>query len=485
MTRLRAPASIVGMSFAATLAEDDGPDPVRPAPRLAAARTISFAAEAEALPAFDVDALPALVELVCASSEQMAERARAALAPILPHHALIIVTPTADGLPVRIAAAADQHERLAAIDWLSIMATAQPCEEGARRFAVPDTIAGLRVAGWVASSAGIDVALIVTAAHKLEIEPSQDRAARLIAMLAAARQRGVGQAPSPGTLAFSHAVSQERDRVRWELASAHASTLGAVLKLLRESSQAGSRTPPGVAMAIDLASQALLEVKASAQRQDTSLYVSVADAFAAATKGVRDIARSGGVRLVSGFEGAEDGMMPRALARAARLVVSEAALNATRHPGVDKVRVHWRLGKHELELTIADNGEGSKEGDRPAQEEQAHLARRIAGLGGSVELDTAPGWGTAVSCRLPLRALSLVPDAPAAGHIAQLRPREREVLELVVAGLRNRDIAERLFITVRTVKFHVSNILRKFDAKSRAEVIALAHNAGIAGHVQT
>jgi DNA-binding NarL/FixJ family response regulator len=53
------------------------------------------------------------------------------------------------------------------------------------------------------------------------------------------------------------------------------------------------------------------------------------------------------------------------------------------------------------------------------------------------------------------------------------------VLELMVAGLRNREIAERLYITVRTVKFHVSNILRKFGASSRAEVIVIAHNAGI------
>jgi DNA-binding NarL/FixJ family response regulator len=72
-----------------------------------------------------------------------------------------------------------------------------------------------------------------------------------------------------------------------------------------------------------------------------------------------------------------------------------------------------------------------------------------------------------------------VPETPAAGRIADLRPREREVLELMVGGLRNREIALRLFITVRTVKFHVSNILRKLDVQSRAEVIVLAHNAGI------
>jgi DNA-binding CsgD family transcriptional regulator/signal transduction histidine kinase len=476
-------ASIIGMSFRATLPTEDGPLPGPPALTLAAPQPLPL--DGEALPAFHAAAMPALADLVCASTDQMADRARAALAPVLPHHALVIVTPHADGLPVRIAAPSDLYERLGAIDWLSIMATGQPVEEGAHSFAVPDAIAGLRAAGWVASSDGIEVALIVASAQRLEIGPAQDRMARLIAILAAARQRGIGQAPSPGTLAFSHSISQERDRVRWELASAYGSTLAALLKLLRDASQGASRTPPGLVMAIDLASQALLEVKASGQRHDTSLYVPAVDAFTAAEKELREIIRTGGVRLISGFEGPEDAMVPRALARAARLVVGEAALNATRHPDVDKLRVHWRLREDELELTIADDGGGFKAGDQHVQNEQAHLARRVAGLGGSVALDTAPGWGTAVRCTLPLRALSLVPEAPAAEHIGQLRPREREVLELMVAGLRNREIADRLFITVRTVKFHVSNILRKFDAQSRAEVIVLAHNAGITGRMPT
>jgi DNA-binding CsgD family transcriptional regulator len=36
----------------------------------------------------------------------------------------------------------------------------------------------------------------------------------------------------------------------------------------------------------------------------------------------------------------------------------------------------------------------------------------------------------------------------------------------------------RLLITIRRVRFHVSNLLRKLDVQSRAEVIILAHNAG-------
>lgn len=52
--------------------------------------------------------------------------------------------------------------------------------------------------------------------------------------------------------------------------------------------------------------------------------------------------------------------------------------------------------------------------------------------------------------------------------------REREVLRLVVSGARNRDIGRQLSISENTVKFHVSNLLRKAGARSRAESSVLA-----------
>jgi NarL family two-component system response regulator LiaR len=55
-----------------------------------------------------------------------------------------------------------------------------------------------------------------------------------------------------------------------------------------------------------------------------------------------------------------------------------------------------------------------------------------------------------------------------------LTAREREVLALMVDGLHNSDIAERLVVSRSTIKSHVSNILSKLGVSSRAEAISLA-----------
>lgn len=61
-----------------------------------------------------------------------------------------------------------------------------------------------------------------------------------------------------------------------------------------------------------------------------------------------------------------------------------------------------------------------------------------------------------------------------------LTAREREVWREVAKGSSNREIAQTLFVSEHTVKFHVHNLLRKLELKSRAEAICEAHRHGIA-----
>ncbi len=61
-----------------------------------------------------------------------------------------------------------------------------------------------------------------------------------------------------------------------------------------------------------------------------------------------------------------------------------------------------------------------------------------------------------------------------AGATARLTKREREILGLLAEGLQQDAIAERLFISPKTVEHHVSQILDKLGARSRAEAAALA-----------
>lgn len=61
---------------------------------------------------------------------------------------------------------------------------------------------------------------------------------------------------------------------------------------------------------------------------------------------------------------------------------------------------------------------------------------------------------------------------PQPGH--DLTERERDVLSLLVKGLTNQEIAQRLSVSANTAKFHVSNVLTKLGAASRTEAVALA-----------
>ncbi|WP_443743672.1 response regulator transcription factor [Sutterella sp.] len=66
-----------------------------------------------------------------------------------------------------------------------------------------------------------------------------------------------------------------------------------------------------------------------------------------------------------------------------------------------------------------------------------------------------------------------LPGRDAVERVATLTPRERQIAELIAAGLLNREIAERFGSAVRTVEVHRANVLRKLGVKTPEEIKAL------------
>lgn len=70
-------------------------------------------------------------------------------------------------------------------------------------------------------------------------------------------------------------------------------------------------------------------------------------------------------------------------------------------------------------------------------------------------------------------------EAADAAAVASLTEREKEVLKLIAQGMTNQELADKLFISMTTVKTHVGNILNKIGARDRVQAVIFAYENGL------
>ena len=110
----------------------------------------------------------------------------------------------------------------------------------------------------------------------------------------------------------------------------------------------------------------------------------------------------------------------------------------------------------------------------------AWLAPARAAVGAAAARLIADGRGLPLDEAIAL-GLEAEPEDPWRGGTAEgLTRREREVAALVATGLTNREIAGRLYLSVRTVEVHVDHVLTKIGFRTRTELAAWMHEQGLA-----
>jgi DNA-binding CsgD family transcriptional regulator/signal transduction histidine kinase len=265
--------------------------------------------------------------------------------------------------------------------------------------------------------------------------------------------------------AASRRLVVEHARTLAEQADRHAVTLESVLAILRSGrlDDASARR-----VAIDAATTALIRLRTGTDDQRGSMLEPVVGAFARLRVDLNPLARFGGLDVQFVEPPATGRALPGEVAHAARAIVRGAVLALVDQGTSQRVRIQWDCDGLNLLIGIRDDGPG----DLTAHDDSLRpIAEQVSALDGALAVSATPGWGSSLDIRLPLD------PPPVPDHLDDaiaLSTREREVLQLVVSGSRNRDIAEQLGVSDNTIKFHVSNLLRKTGTRTRSELAALA-----------
>ncbi len=407
--------------------------------------------------------LRGLAEVLSAPPKLIAQRLSAVLAGLIPHSALVLLVADTAGAQREGAGAASF------VDGVSFLAL-----DERRRMLRP----GHTRRGPISTSTG-EVPTFQALAHNGALlvlaEPAADAHADATVLhlwnVVALRVQELADAAPPDYLQLARASSSVRMEALTELADEYSTTLESLLAALRSTSlddRSARQT------ATRLAAEGMVHLRTASDRVRTFTEEPVTTAFERLRDDLRPLVRYRDIDVQFVEPPVNGRALPSEIAHGARAVVRGSILALVDRHDVSRVRVQWDCDGMNLLINVRDDGPG----DLSDESVQLRLVRqRVLALSGRLSLEATPGWGTEMSVVMPLDPPTPLAAAPPAWDLA---PREAEVLGLLIAGQRNREIAGNLGISENTVKFHVAKIFRKLGVASRAEATAfvLAHRPG-------
>ncbi|PRA00367.1 helix-turn-helix transcriptional regulator [Arthrobacter sp. MYb224] len=413
--------------------------------------------------------LDSLSLLATAPLLQIAERLHASLQPWVKCSALLIFTEECTGRPQKKAGSEAITSRVTIAE-LDQLRSSHPEQDRWRGTAgiggAPREVLALR---YPPSNALLVLTDPVVVQEPAESGSSRDLLDYLWQLTAARIREKVADAP-PSYLRESRAVSAERTRVTTELVDQYSTSLDLLLATLRSTQLSDALAR---AKATDLAAKTLVGLRSLDDRINGMAEEPVGSAFTRLREDLRPLSESGGVELQFIEPPADGRALPGEVAYAARSIMRGLALVMMDQEQIHRIRAQWDCDGENLLINMRDDGRGAMDQASPTIE---RLNRQVQALAGRMELEVISEWGTDVSIVLPLDAPQSMPADLAQWKLAA---REFEVLQLLAAGQGNRAISAALGISENTVKFHVRNLFKKLDVRSRAEAAALAHSRGV------
>jgi signal transduction histidine kinase/DNA-binding CsgD family transcriptional regulator len=309
-----------------------------------------------------------------------------------------------------------------------------------------------------------DVLLFCSALLSAYITPEEQHQAP-----SRARATVAAQADAPAA-SLAAAIEQERARIARDIHDGVVQQLAAVLQRLELVRRALESRPDAARQPLDeatlLINESLTELRHAIispiplQLEDQSL-----------TAALRRMAQET-MRVEPSLhvevESSELCPLPVALEAVVYRLAQESLANTRKHAQATRVIIRLRLVNRLLVVEISDNGQGfaAEATDQAGEHLGLRIMRsRVQQAGGMWEAQSWPGVGTTIKARFPL-AIPL----PAAA----LTNREREVLRLLMQGLTNRAIAEKLSVSAETVKSHLHHIMQKMQVHDRTQAAVTA-----------